>query len=237
MIAEVHDMRLFQQLPVTKLTDHPSQIPVHIFNHSIVPGQIFGRPVPDLLQRRHILPEFNASSAPASHKFRRRNKWIVGRLNRDHRKKWAFPVSIQILKQKVRKGVGLIALQLLHHLALPHVPVYIGIPGTVVILISQPLFKTASPLFRDEMECRPALALVESIQMPFSQIKSLVTMFPEYTGNRRQLRIQRIFMARHTVVWIAACQHGTSKRAAQRHAGVRHFKVTAGAGQPVHVGR
>ena len=149
--------------------------------------------------------------------------------------KWPFPVFVQILEQKSRKGVGLIALQLLHHLALPHVSVYIGIPWTVVILISQPLSKPPLRSF-DEMECRPA---------PRSREIHPDAIFPGKESRNHVPGIHWQPSAASDPADIhgpahsgadSACQHGTPKRAAQRHAGIRHFKVTAGAGQPVHAG-
>ncbi len=130
-----------------------------------------------------------------------------------------FPAFPDVVDQQVRQFVGFITGEPVVECVFAFAAMDPAIPLAVVVLVPGPDVEAAAPLWRNDVECGAAVALVPAVDVPLAEVGGVIAGLLEGCGDRRLALRQRILVPRDAVLRPAPRQHGAAKRTAQRKPG------------------
>ena len=241
MVAEKQDVGVLHQARLVQAIHNPPHVPVNVFHHSVIPGQIPGSLLAYGGHRGNVGAEMDFRGKMALLVPRGSHIGIVRGLHRHNGEEGGLLLLLfpQVVDHKVGDGVRFIARQPEHgNLPVAPVAVQVTVVLGVVVFIPQPGGEPAAALPWHIVGAGPLLRLLGAVQVPFPQIEGVVPILPEDRGHGGLFRRKPVFVAGDTVVGVPAGQHGTPVRAAEREPGNGRGKVGACFGQGVqHRGR
>src|SRR5258708_7023062 len=90
-----------------------------------------------------------------------------------------------------------------------------AIPLAVVVLVTAPRLESAAARGIGDEEGGAAIPLVEATEVPFAEIRGVVSVRIEDIGDGLLAFRQRVLVTGHAMVRVAAGEHGAAERAAQ----------------------